>query len=147
MNEYESKIVEDAFLMYSQGYKAVAIADKFKECGCRRKNGKLVDHKYLYFILHNKRYTGVVEHQGELYDNIFPRIISNELWNKVNAINEENKLAPSRKKRFSTISFRANLYAEIASTKWAVKAGLLIQVRFITTIFVFPNGASVQSAI
>lgn len=98
VNEYESKIVEDAFLMYSQGYKAVAIADKFKECGCRRKNGKLVDHKYLYFILHNKRYTGVVEHQGELYDNIFPRIISDELWNKVNAINEENKLAPSRKK-------------------------------------------------
>lgn len=84
--------------MYSQGYKAVAIADKFKECGCRRKNGKLVDQKYLYFILHNKRYTGVVEHQGELYDNIFPRIISDELWNKVNAINEENKLAPSRKK-------------------------------------------------
>ncbi len=84
--------------MYSQGYKAVAIAEKFKECGCRRKNGKLVDHKYLYFILHNKRYTGVVEHQGELYDNIFPRIISDELWNKVNAINEENKLAPSRKK-------------------------------------------------
>lgn len=98
VNEYESKIVEDAFLMYSQGYKAVAIADKFKECGCRRKNGKLIDHKYLYFILHNKRYTGVVEHQGELYDNIFPRIISDELWNKVNAINEENKLAPSRKK-------------------------------------------------
>lgn len=84
--------------MYSQGYKAVAIADKFKECGCRRKNGKLVDQKYLYFILHNKRYTGIVEHQGELYDNIFPRIISDELWNKVNAINEENKLAPSRKK-------------------------------------------------
>ena len=98
VNEYESKIVEDAFLMYSQGYKAVTIAEKFKECGCRRKNGKLVDHKYLYFILHNKRYTGVVEHQGELYDNIFPRIISDELWNKVNAINEENKLAPSRKK-------------------------------------------------
>ena len=98
INEYESKIVEEAFLMYSQGYKAVAIAEKFKECGCRRKNGKIVDQKYLYFILHNKRYTGVVEHQGEIYDNIFPRIISDDLWDKVNSINEENKLAPSRKK-------------------------------------------------
>ena len=98
VNEYESKIVEDAFLMYSQGYKAVAIAEKFKECGYRRKNGKLIDNKYLYFILHNKRYTGVVEHQGELYDNIYPRIISDDLWEKVNSINEENKLAPSRKK-------------------------------------------------
>ena len=33
-----------------------------------------------------------------IYDKIFPRIISDELWNVVNAINEENKLAPSRKK-------------------------------------------------
>ena len=98
VNEYESNIVEDAFMMYSQGYKAVAIAEKFNECGYRRKNGKLIDHKYLYFILHNKRYTGVVEHQGELYDNIYPRIISDDLWEKVNSINEENKLAPSRKK-------------------------------------------------
>ena len=98
VNEYEGKIVEDAFLMYSQGYKAVAIADKFKECGYRRKNGKIVDQKYIYVILHDKRYTGVVEHQGELYYNIFPRIISDEIWKKVNAINEENKLAPSRKK-------------------------------------------------
>lgn len=98
VNKYESKIVEDAFMMYSQGYKAVAIAEKFNECGYRRKNGKLIDHKYLYFILHNKRYTGVVEHQGELYDNIYPRIISDDLWEKVNSINEENKLAPSRKK-------------------------------------------------
>lgn len=98
VNEYESKIVEDTFLMYSQGYKAVAIAEKFKECGYRRKNGKPIDNKYLYFILHNKRYTGVIEHQGELYDNIYPRIISDDLWEKVNSINEENKIAPSRKK-------------------------------------------------
>ncbi len=98
VNEYEGKIVEEAFLMYSQGYKAVAIANKFKECGYRRKNGKIVDQKYIYVILHDKRYTGVVEHQGELYYNIFPRIISDEIWEKVNAINEENKLAPSRKK-------------------------------------------------
>ena len=98
INEYESAIVKEAFTKYSQGYKAVAIAQIFKECGYRRKSGMLVDHKYLYFILHNKRYTGVVEHQGVIYDKIFPRIISDELWNTVNAINEENKLAPSRKK-------------------------------------------------
>lgn len=97
-NEYEASIVEKAFTMYSQGYKAVAIAKHFAECGYHRKNGKLIDHKYIYVILHNKRYTGVVEHQGEVYDNIFPRIITEELWNKVNAINEENKFAPSRKK-------------------------------------------------
>ena len=98
VNEYESAIVQEAFTKYSQGYKAVGIAELFSQCGYRRKNGKPIDHKYLYTILHNKRYTGVVEHQGEVYTNIFPRIISDDLWEKVNAINEENKLAPSRKK-------------------------------------------------
>lgn len=66
--------------------------------GAKRKNGKLIDIKYVYFILHNERYTGKVEHHGVIYDKIFPQIISDELWLAVNAINEENKIAPSRKK-------------------------------------------------
>jgi len=98
VNEYESAIVVEAFTKYAQGYKAIAIAEHFKQCGYRRKNGQLVDEKYLYYIFHNKRYTGVVEHNGVIYDKVFPRIISDELWEKVHAITEENKAAPSRKK-------------------------------------------------
>ena len=33
-----------------------------------------------------------------MYDNIYPQIISKELWYAVNTINEENKIGPSRKK-------------------------------------------------
>ena len=98
VNEYESAIVVEAFTKYAQGYKAIAIAEHFKQCGYRRKNGQPVDDKYLYYIFHNKRYTGVVEHHGIVYDKVFPRIISDELWEKVHAITEENKKAPSRKK-------------------------------------------------
>ena len=98
VNEYESRIVHEAFTKYSQGYRVETIADEFKQKGYRRKNGKLVSTDFLYWTLHNRRYTGVVEHQGEVYTNIFPRIISDELWEKVYAITEENKHAPSRKK-------------------------------------------------
>lgn len=98
INEYESAIIVEAFTKYAQGYKAIAIAEHFKQCGYRRKNGMLVDEKYLYYIFHNKRYTGVVEHDGVVYDQIFPRIISDDLWERVHAITEENKAAPSRKK-------------------------------------------------
>ena len=98
INEYESRIVLEAFTKYSQGYRAVAIAAEFEKNGCRRKNGKPVDADYIYTLLHNRKYTGVVEHQGEVYTNIFPRIISDELWEKVSAIHQENKIAPSRKK-------------------------------------------------
>lgn len=98
VNAYETQIVQEIFTKYAQGYKAVAIAEELKLRGAKRKNGKLIDVKYIYLILHNQRYTGKVEHHGIIYDKIFPQIISDELWLAVNAINEENKIAPSRKK-------------------------------------------------
>ena len=98
VNAYETQIVQEVFTKYAQGYKAVAIAQDLQARGAKRKNGKLIDIKYLYYILHNERYTGKVEHHGVIYDKIFPQIISDELWLAVNAINEDNKIAPSRKK-------------------------------------------------
>jgi len=98
INEYEKDIIIDVFTKYSQGYKAKAIAELLNEQGLHRFNGKPFTMKYILFILHNERYTGIVEHQGVVYDNIFPRIIEQPLWDKVNSINEENKISPSRKK-------------------------------------------------
>ena len=98
VNAYETQIVQEIFTKYAQGYKAVAIVKDLQARGAKRKNGKLIDIKYVYTILHNQRYTGKVEHHGIIYDKIFPQIISDELWLAVNAINEDNKIAPSRKK-------------------------------------------------
>ena len=98
VNAYETQIVQEIFTKYAQGYKAVAIVKDLQARGAKRKNGKLIDIKYVYYILHNERYTGKVEHHGIIYDKIFPQIISDELWLAVNAINEDNKIAPSRKK-------------------------------------------------
>ena len=98
INEYESGIIREAFTKYAQGYKARAIVELFKEKGYRRKNGTYIEENYLYRILRNIRYTGIVEHKGVVYDKIFPRIISDELWQAVSAITDDNKIAPSRKK-------------------------------------------------
>ena len=98
VNEYEAEIVREAFNMYANGYIVRTIADTFKERGYRKKNGEYISDLYLFRILHNKCYIGLVERQGIEYDNLFPRIISDELWEAVSAITEENKHAPSRKK-------------------------------------------------
>ena len=98
VNEYEKNIVLQIYNMYAKGYRARAIAESLNELGFHRFDGKNFNEKYVLLILHNSRYTGKVEHQGVVYNNIFPRIIDDVLWNKVNEINEENKLAPSRKK-------------------------------------------------
>ena len=98
INEYEKEIILKVFQMYASDYRARVIAETLNELGYHRNNCKRFDEKYVLWILHNSRYTGVVEHHGIKYDKIFPRIIDDNLWNKVNAINEENKFAPSRKK-------------------------------------------------
>lgn len=98
VNKYEKEIVFKAFDMYSNGYRARVIAENLNELGYHRIDSKSFDEKYVLYILHNSRYTGIVEHHGVKYDKIFPKIIDDVLWKKVNSINEENKLAPSRKK-------------------------------------------------
>ena len=98
VNETEADVIQQIYRRYAQGYKAQAIADELKARNFRRKCGKHLTQKFIYKVLHDKRYTGIVTHQGTEYDNIFPPIITKELWNQVDAINEENKNAPGRKK-------------------------------------------------
>ena len=80
IDETEADAVREIFRKYAQGFKANSIANDLKERNVRRKNGKYIDQKYVYVILHDKRYTGVVTHKGEEYYNIFPPIITKEVW-------------------------------------------------------------------
>ena len=98
INQEEAEVVREIFERYANHEVAPAIEKALTNKGKRRPNGKPYAQYYIYKILHDKRYTGVVEHQGTLYDNIFPQIISNELWDRVSAIYDENKQSPSRKK-------------------------------------------------
>lgn len=54
--------------------------------------------KHLYHILSNPKYTGKVKYGGQVYTNIIPPLITEELWRKVNDIHQTNKHAPGRKK-------------------------------------------------
>ena len=98
INEQEAAVVREVFIKYSQGFKIKTITQEFLSRGTKKKSGKPIDGHYVCYILHNVRYTGKVERHGMIYDNMFPQIISEELWNKVKAIMDENKHAPSRKK-------------------------------------------------
>lgn len=98
INEKEAAILVELFTKYSQGYTVTAIEKIFKEKGYRRKNGDLLRERFMYRLLHDQRYIGIVEHQGVVYDKIFPRIIPQDLWQSVSEIVDENRLAPSRKK-------------------------------------------------
>ena len=98
INEQEAAVVREVFIKYSQGFKVKTITQELLSRGTKKKSGSPIDGHYVYYMLHNIRYTGKVEHCGIVYDNMFPQIITEELWNKVKAITDENKHAPSRKK-------------------------------------------------
>lgn len=98
INEYEAAFVIDIFTMYSQGYTVPAILEEMLLRGAKKRSGKPYDAKFIYNILHNVRYTGRVQHDGVWYDNIFPAIVSQDIWDKIDIIKNANKVAPSRKK-------------------------------------------------
>ena len=71
INETEATVIREIFQKYAQGYKAQTIADELKEKNFRRKNGKYITHKFVYKVLHDKRYTGVVTREKSI--TIFSR--------------------------------------------------------------------------
>lgn len=97
-NPIEAPLVVEMFTLCAQGYTANAIEKRFNECGYRNRNGQPIKVSLIYHLLRKEKYTGVVERQGVKYDNIFPRLISDELWEKMCAVHNENRRAPSRKK-------------------------------------------------
>ncbi len=117
IEENEAEIVREVFTKYAQGFKARAIAKDLQDRGIRRKDGRYLHAKYLYQLLHNIRYTGKTYHDGVEYDNIFPRIITDEVWQKVCAINDDNKIAPSRKKEIYDYILSGNVVYANGHTK------------------------------
>ena len=98
INPIESEVVKELFTKTAQGYTIVSIIRELKERGFRMKSGKYLDKSKAYKIITNSKYIGKVTHYGVVYDNIFPRIIDDETWEKVQEIHKQNMHAPATKK-------------------------------------------------
>lgn len=98
INEAEAAIIREIFSKYSKGYTAQAIASELKRRGVLGKRGKEITDKKIYKILRNTKYNGRIQHGETVYDNIYPKIIDDILWQAVQDIHAENRRAPCRKK-------------------------------------------------
>lgn len=98
INNAEAAVVKEIYTKYSEGYTAVSIADNLQKRGIRNKQGYYMTAKHIYKILTNPKYTGKVKYGGQIYTNIIPPLITEELWRKVNDVHQANKYAPGRKK-------------------------------------------------
>ena len=81
IHEEESPIVKEIFERYAAGERGNEIAISFAERGILYR-GKPFSAANIYVILHGEKYTGRYELHGEVYDNIYPRIIEPALYEK-----------------------------------------------------------------
>ena len=98
IDEEEGPIVHEIFTKYAQGFTASALAADLKARGIRTKKGRYITDKMIYKMLTNTKYNGKVQYGDTLYDNIFPMIVDNPTWQKVQNIHSDNVFAPGRKK-------------------------------------------------
>ena len=90
--EEEAEIIREVYFKYAQGYTVPDILTSLENRNLRGRKGKPFNLKYLYDLLCYPKYRGLVEHDGVVYDNIFPRIISDEIWEKVEQRHKEDAL-------------------------------------------------------
>jgi len=98
INEEESKIVQEIFSKFAQGFTGVDIANNLRDRGIRTKRGDLFTDKKVYKIISNIKYTGKVQHGETVYTNIYPAIIDDNIWQQVQTIRKKHKHAEIRKR-------------------------------------------------
>lgn len=90
INENESKIVKYIFEQYACGTTVKDIIADLKSKGISQR-GKPFPKNTILHILHNENYLGIYSIHGKTYTNIFPRILSDDLFNAVKRITDSNK--------------------------------------------------------
>jgi len=96
VDENEALIVREIFEQYARGE---TVADIVRELNARQIKtslGREFNKNSLHRMLRNKRYIGTYLHKGQETPGGMPRIIEDELFDRVQQILDKNKAAPAR---------------------------------------------------
>lgn len=91
-------IVVKIFEMYAAGERVVDICNHLNAQGIRTSKGAEFNKNSLRTILQNKRYIGIYSYKGKETPGGIPRVVSDELFYKVQEIMNKNKKAPAHRK-------------------------------------------------
>ena len=82
LNEEEAPIVRQIFTDYANGKTVVDIAKDLRARGIRNRGRIFQDHT-IYVLLRREKYTGIYRINGVTYNNIYPRIVPQEIFDAV----------------------------------------------------------------
>ncbi len=91
INEEHSKIVNHIYKQYSIDVPVKSIINGLTANGILY-NSKPFKPNVIYKMLKNEKYTGIYKLDNQVYDNIYPQIISKDLFEKVRIKTEQNKI-------------------------------------------------------
>ena len=97
IDEDQANIVREIYTMYANGHMANEIIDLLTERGVMNNTGKPFLNNAIYKILHNSKYIGRYEVNGDVFMNIFPPIIPQDLFEQVQRRIAHNKLGQKSK--------------------------------------------------
>jgi hypothetical protein len=90
IDEDEAQVVRDVFTFYAGGMKLVDIVKNLNDRNIKYRNSPFTTH-CLYSMLRKETYTGIYTVDGKTYDNIYPQIITKELFDTVHKRTSANK--------------------------------------------------------
>jgi len=96
IDEQEAVVVRRIFEMYAAGQTVKEITDYLNRQQIKTSKGGEFNKNSLRSMLKNKRYIGTYMYRGMETPNGMPRIVSDELFEKVQDIMNKNKKAPAR---------------------------------------------------
>lgn len=92
----EAAIVQELYTRYDNGEPSTEIMRDFNNRGLRNKSGKPFSKSVIIYMLHNRRYIGEYRFMEIVVPNGIPQIISEELFDRVQARFERSKKAAAR---------------------------------------------------
>jgi site-specific DNA recombinase len=96
VNQSEAATVHRVFERFTKVRSVTALVRELRQQDVRAKRGRLIDKSYVYQLFRNRVYLGEAVHKGTSYPGEHDAIVSQVLWDKVQAI-----LADRTKKRAS----------------------------------------------
>ena len=98
IDETQAPYVVKIFEMYASGKRIIDIVDYLNSNGVKTSRGNSFTKNSLHTILHNEKYIGVFEYDKVRLENHIPRILSDELFEKVARMMKRNKKYAAKNK-------------------------------------------------
>lgn len=90
VNAAEAHGVKIIYEMYRDGKTVKEIMQYLNDNHIHNKSNKKFPKSSVYDILRNKKYIGIFEYENVVYDNIYPKLIDDDLFDAVQVILREN---------------------------------------------------------